>query len=69
MGVCEVRVKIVKEFGGYKVGQEFDWGDGMARVLLARGLVRQVEERDEETAAMELRAEKAVQPQGKKRHK
>ncbi len=64
-----MRVKIVKEFGGYKVGQEFDWGDGMARVLLARGLVREIEERGEETAAVELRVEKAVQPQGKKRHK
>jgi hypothetical protein len=69
MGVREVRVRIVKAFGGYKVGQEFDWGDGMARVLVARGLVRAVEDRDEETAAVEVRTERAVQPQGKKRHK
>lgn len=69
MGVREVKIKIVKEFGGYRVGQEFDWGDGMARVFLARGLVCRVEDRDEETAAVELRAEKAIQPQGKKRGK
>jgi hypothetical protein len=69
MGVCEVRIKIVKEFGGYRVGQQFDWGDGMARVLLARGLVQMVEDRDQETASLESRAERAIAPQGKKRQK
>lgn len=64
-----MKVKILKPFGGYKVGQEFDWGDGMARVLVARGLVRQVEDRDVEAAAVERQAERAVQPQGKKRFK
>lgn len=67
MGVPEVRVKILKPFGGYKVGQEFEWGDGMARVLVARGLVREV--RDIEVAAVDKDAEKAIAPQGKKRFK
>ena len=67
MGVLEVRVKILKPFGGYKVGQEFEWGDGMARVLVARGLVREV--RDIEVAAVDKDVEKAVAPQGKKRFK
>lgn len=62
-----MKVKIVRPFGGYKVGQEFEWGDGMARVFIARGLARQVE--DIEVAAVEDKVERAVQPQGKKRHK
>jgi hypothetical protein len=64
-----MRVRVVKPFGGYKAGREFDWGDGMARVLIARGLVERVEDRDQETAAVEVRVERAVQPQGKKRNK
>jgi hypothetical protein len=64
-----MKVRIVKPFGGYKVGSEFEWGDGMARVLVARGLVAQVEDRAVEVAAVERQAERAVQPQGKKRFK
>ncbi len=69
MGVPQLRVRIIRPFGGYKEGQEFEWGDGMARILLSRGLVIRVEDRDEETAAVESRAEKAMYPQGKKRLK
>ncbi len=37
-----MRVRIKKSFAGYRVGQEFDWGDGMARIYLGRGMVEQV---------------------------
>lgn len=34
-----MRIRVAKAFNGYRVGQEFDWGDGMARVLIGRGMV------------------------------
>jgi hypothetical protein len=37
-----MRVRIKKSFAGYRIGQEFDWGDGMARIYLGRGMVEQV---------------------------
>ena len=37
-----MKVRIKKAFAGYRVGQEFDWGDGMARIYLGRGMVEQV---------------------------
>lgn len=37
-----MRVRIKKAFAGYRIGQEFDWGDGMARIYLGRGMVEQV---------------------------
>lgn len=37
-----MRVRIKKSFAGYRVGQEFDWGDGMARIYLGRGMVEEV---------------------------
>jgi hypothetical protein len=45
-----VRVRIAKAFNGYKVGQVFDWGDGMARVMVARGLVVPADEKPVERA-------------------
>ena len=37
-----MKVRIKKSFAGYRIGQEFDWGDGMARIYLGRGMVEQV---------------------------
>jgi hypothetical protein len=34
-----MKIRIAKSFNGYRIGQVFDWGDGMARVMIARGLV------------------------------
>ena len=45
-----MRVRIAKAFSGYKVGQVFDWGDGMARVMVARGLVVPADEKPVERA-------------------
>jgi hypothetical protein len=45
-----MKIRIAKAFNGYKVGQVFDWGDGMARVMVARGLVVPAEEKPVERA-------------------
>jgi hypothetical protein len=37
-----MRVRITKAFSGYRVGQEFDWSDGMARIFVGRGMVEPV---------------------------
>lgn len=57
-----MKVRVTKAFGAYKVGQVFDWADGMARIYLGRGMVTEV--RDEEPvveeAAVEPEVEQAV---------
>jgi hypothetical protein len=58
-----VRIRVLKSFGGYKAGQEFYWGDGIARIFVARGLIKEIdEEADErvESATVEQRTEKAM---------
>jgi hypothetical protein len=42
-----MKVRVKKSFAGYRVGQVFDWGDGMARIYLGRGMVEQVVEQPE----------------------
>lgn len=37
-----MRVRITKAFSGYRIGQEFDWADGMARIYVGRGMVEPV---------------------------
>lgn len=37
-----MKVRIKKSFAGYRIGQEFEWGDGMARIYLGRGMVEEV---------------------------
>lgn len=63
-----MKVVIARPFGGYKVGQEFEWGDGMARVLIARGLVKPAGD-EVEVAAVESRSEKAMQPVSRRKFK
>lgn len=53
-----MKVRILKSFSGYRVGQVFDWGDGMARIYIARGMAEPVVE--VERATVEPRAERAV---------
>jgi hypothetical protein len=56
-----VKIRIAKAFNGYKVGQVFDWGDGMARVMVARGLVVPADEKPVERAvALDGDIERAV---------
>jgi hypothetical protein len=45
-----VKIRIAKSFNGYRIGQVFDWGDGMARVMIARGLVVPADEKPVERA-------------------
>lgn len=61
MGVREVKIRIAKAFNGYKLGQVFEWGDGMARVFIARGMAVPSDEKPIERATVEPEVEKAVQ--------
>ena len=45
-----MKIRIAKSFNGYRIGQVFDWGDGMARVMIARGLVVPADEKPVERA-------------------
>jgi hypothetical protein len=56
-----MKIRILKSFNGYKTGQVFEWGDGMARVFIARGLAAPVEA-PVEAAAAEVAAERAEVP-------
>lgn len=57
-----MRIEVIKSFSGYKVGQVFDWGDGMCRILIGRGMVREIrgDEPPAEEATVEKRTEKAT---------
>lgn len=37
-----MKIRIKKAFAGYRVGQEFDWADGMARIYIGRGMAEEV---------------------------
>jgi len=70
MGVREVKIRIAKSFNGYRIGQVFDWGDGMARVMIARGLVVPVEDQSVERAVAPTEdIERAVVKRPTKRRK
>ena len=62
-----MKIRILKPFAGYRVGQEFDWGDGAARIYIARGLAEQIDEQRLEAAAVEERSERATMPQPARR--
>lgn len=66
-----MKIRIAKAFNGFKVGQQFDWGDGMARVMVARGLVVPVDdEKPVERAVIDREVERAViQPQVRRKGK
>lgn len=64
-----MKIRVIKSFGGYRIGQEFDWADGMARIYLGRGMVEEVTEREVivERAEAEPKVEKAVVTSRKKK--
>lgn len=66
-----MRIRVLRNFASYKAGQEFDWGDGMARVMIARGLIEQVvdepADEDVEEATDSPDVERAVHHQRRKR--
>ncbi len=56
-----MKIRVTKAFNGYRIGQVFDWGDGMARVMIARGMVEPAEEKAIERAvAPDTDLERAV---------
>jgi len=59
-----MKIEIVRPFGGYRVGQQFEWADGMARILVGRGLVKEVE-----AAAIDVRSETAAMTAQKRKFK
>jgi hypothetical protein len=65
-----VKIRVTKAFNGYRIGQVFDWGDGMARVMIARGMVELAEEKAIERAvAPDTDLERAVVDPPLKRRK
>lgn len=54
-----MKIRVVVPFGGYRAGQEFDWADGMARILIARRLIERVDA-PVEAAVVEQRSETAM---------
>lgn len=61
-----MKIRVLKGFGGYKPGQEFEWADGMARLMIARGLIEPVREEVVERAVVEEHVERAVVTSRKK---
>lgn len=62
-----MKIRIAKGFNGYRVGQVFDWGDGMARVMIARGLVVPADQPVERAVASEDVERAVIAPPVKKR--
>lgn len=49
-----MRIRVLRGFGHYEPGQVFeDWPGGMCEILIGRGLIEKVEERQEVEAAEE----------------
>lgn len=64
-----MKIRVIKSFNGYRVGQVFDWGDGMARVMIARGMIEEVKEEPVERAVATPDVEQAVKKHAIKRRK
>jgi len=54
-----MKIRVLVPFGGYRAGQEFDWADGMARILIARRLIERVGN-EVEAAMVEQRSDTAM---------
>lgn len=62
-----MKVRVVRAFGFYKRGQEFDWPDGVAKIFVARGMVAEVPA-EVEAAVVEPVVERAdARPRQKRR--
>lgn len=58
-----MRIRVVRNFGVYKEGQEFDWSDGMARLLVARGMIEPIPEPAKPATQPPVVEEAARQPE------
>lgn len=52
-----MKIRIVVPFNGYRAGDVFEWADGMAAILIARGMIERVVEK---AVLPEKRSEKAT---------
>ena len=57
-----MRIRVVRNFGVYKEGQVFDWADGMARLLVARGMIEPLPEPAQPMPRPPVVEEAAAQP-------
>lgn len=57
-----MRIRVVRNFGVYKEGQVFDWADGMARLLVARGMIEPIPEPAQPMPRPAVVEEAAAQP-------
>lgn len=39
-----MKIRILTGFSGYTPGQVFEWGDGMSRIYIARGMAEEVKD-------------------------
>ena len=62
-----MKIRIAKSFNGYRIGQVFEWGDGMARVMIARGLVVPADQPVERAVTSENVERAVIAPPVKKR--
>lgn len=60
MGLCNMRIELKTFFRGRRKGDVVDWPDGLARELVARGIVAPAEEEVVERAVAPQRAETAT---------
>jgi hypothetical protein len=62
-----MKIKLKMSFGGARRGEVVDWADGMARVLVSRGVAELVTEKVERAVAVERAETATVTPEGTKR--
>lgn len=66
-----MKIRITKAFAGYRIGQEFDWADGMARIYIGRGMAEEARDSEPvvEEASVEPVVEKATADKATKRRR
>lgn len=65
-----MKIRVLHNFGCYEKGQVFeDWPGGMCELLIRRGLIEEVFDRQLEVATSEPEVERAEQPAWKPKRK
>lgn len=66
-----MKIRVLRGFAGYRKGQVFDnWPDGMCELLIRRGVVERLEERQvEEAVETHDAVERAEMPQASRKKK
>jgi hypothetical protein len=55
-----VKIRILTGFSGYAAGQVVEWGDGMSRIYIARGMAEEVKPEPVERATQPEPVERAT---------